>query len=65
MGKVISIKDSDNKPIPAWAKFLAFDETEFALCFEEKADAVHHARLNECIVRDLVTDELIIDTLNR
>lgn len=65
MGKVISIKDSENRPIPAWAMFHAFDETEFDLYFEEKADAVHHARLNECIVRDLVTDDIVIDTLNR
>jgi len=63
MGTIISRKETDDFEIPAECRFKAFDETEFCLYFSDKFEAIHHARLNECKVIDLQTDEVVINTL--
>lgn len=63
MGKVISIKDSDNRPIPDDCPFHVYDATEYSLYFEDKNEAIHHAKLNACAVKDIRTNEIIIDCL--
>lgn len=65
MGKYAIFSDSANKPAPDWAMYWGFDDTEWNRYFETREDAVHYAMLNSVIVKDLVTDEIIIDTYHR
>lgn len=65
MGTIICVKDTDDFKVPAECIYRAFDETEYEMYFESKEEAIHHAKLNECIVLDLITDEVVIDTLNK
>ena len=44
--------------------FWAFDDTKWNKYFEDKEDAIHFARLNHVIVKDLVTDEIIFDCMS-
>lgn len=45
--------------------FWVFDDTEWQRYFELKEDALHYARLNSVIVKDLATDEIIFDSFNK
>lgn len=65
MGRFAIFSDNTNKPAPKWAMFWVFDDTEWQRYFELKEDALHYARLNSVIVKDLATDEIIFDSFNK
>ena len=64
-GRFAIFSDSANKLEPSWAKFWAFDDTPWNRYFEFKEDAIHYARLNEVMVKDLATEEIIFDTYHK
>lgn len=65
MKRCVVISDDSNFPVPSWAMFWAFDDTKWNKYFEDKEDAIHFARLNNVIVKDLVTDEIIFDSFTK
>lgn len=65
MGKYAIFSDSANKPAPDWAMYWGFDDTEWNRYFERREDAIQYARLNNVVIKDLTTDEIIFDSFNR
>ena len=64
MARMAIYAESENKPAPNWAMFWGFNDTPYDIWFESKDDAIRFARMNEAIIKDMETDEIIIDTLN-